>query len=232
MKYEVNKKARAFLSFLIKFVLLPAVVVAGALIFRSKNYSYVIFAVTVLSLTLFFCGVDKKRTGTRRLVLSAVAVAAASLGRVLFSFIPGVNPVTAITVLFAIYLGSEAGFMIGAFSALVSNMFAGQGVWTPFQMFAWGMIGMFAGLFSSYFENHTVRLCVYTFFAGIAYSFIMDIWTVLWANNAFSFKMYLASIISAAPYTAIYAVSNVIFTFLLAKPFSEKLGRIKIKYGI
>ena len=77
-----------------------------------------------------------------------------------------------------------------------------------------------------------VKMCVYSFFAGIAYSAIMDIWTVIWAYNSFNLKAYLAAITTALPYTAIYAVSNAVFAFLLAKPFSEKLGRIKIKYGV
>jgi len=29
-----------------------------------------------------------------------------------------------------------------------------------------------------------------------------------------------------------YAVSNVLFLYLLAKPFGDKLNRIKIKYGV
>ncbi len=227
-----NEKLRKALSVLILFVFIPAVVLSGVFIFRSKNYSYGIFAVAALSVMLFACGFDRRKTGTRRLVLAAAAVTMASVGRAVFSFVPGVNPITAVTVLFAVYLGGEAGFMIGAFSALISNIFAGQGVWTPFQMFAWGMIGLIAGVFSKQFAGHTVRLCVYTFFAGLAYSFIMDVWTVIWAYNTFRLSYYIASISSAAPYTAVYAVSNVVFTALLAKPFSEKLGRIKIKYGI
>ena len=227
-----SEKLRRALSVVIPFVFIPAVVLSGVLVFRSKNYSYGIFAVAVLSVLLFICGFDRKKTGTRRLVLISAAVAMACVGRAVCSFIPAVNPITAITVLFAVYLGSEAGFMTGAFSALISNIFAGQGVWTPFQMFAWGMIGFFAGAFAKYLENHTVRLCVYVFFAGLVYSFIMDVWSVMWAYNAFNLKYYIASVTSAAPYTAVYAVSNVIFILLLKKPFSEKLGRIKVKYGI
>ena len=50
--------------------------------------------------------------------------------------------------------------------------------------------------------------------------------------NGFSFQAYRAVIITALPFTAIYALSNVLFTLLLEKPFREKLGRIKVKYEI
>ncbi len=216
----------------IPFLIIPLIVISGAFVFRDRSYSYIIMATALFTLILFACGFEQKKTGTRRLVLCASFIAIASIGRVICSPLPGVNPVTAITVLAAVYLGSEAGFAVGAFSALTSNLFAGMGVWTPFQMLAWGLIGTFAGLLSKQLMGSRVKMCVYSFFAGIVYSAIMDIWTVIWAYNSFNLKAYLAAITTALPYTAIYAVSNAVFAFLLAKPFSEKLGRIKIKYGV
>lgn len=227
-----NAFLRSFLSKILPFLVIPAVVISGSFVFRDKSYSYVIIAVVVLTIVLFVSGFEKRKIGTRRLVLTAAFVALASIGRVICSPLPGVNPVTAITIFAAIYIGSETGFMVGAFSALISNMFAGMGVWTPFQMFAWGLIGTFAGLFSKQLINNKIKLCVYAFFAGIFYSLIMDIWTVIWAYNSFNLSAYLAAITTAVPYTAVYAISNCVFVYLLAKPFSEKLGRIKIKYGI
>jgi energy-coupling factor transport system substrate-specific component len=60
----------------------------------------------------------------------------------------------------------------------------------------------------------------------------MDVWTVLWYNDGFSWEPYLAAIVSAAPMTVLYAVSNVIFLALLFKPVGKKLDRIKTVYGI
>lgn len=227
-----NAFLRSFLSKILPFLVIPAVVISGSFVFRDKSYSYVIMAVVVLTIALFVSGFEKRKIGARRLVLTASFVALASIGRVICSPLPGVNPVTAITIFAAIYMGSETGFMVGAFSALISNMFAGMGVWTPFQMFAWGLIGTFAGLFSKQLINNKIKLCIYAFFVGIFYSLIMDIWTVIWAYNSFNLSAYLAAITTAVPYTAVYAISNCVFVYLLAKPFSEKLGRIKIKYGI
>ena len=60
----------------------------------------------------------------------------------------------------------------------------------------------------------------------------MDIWTVLWEDGAFHFSRYLAAIVSAAPFTAIYAVSNVIFLLLFAPPIGKILARLKTKYAL
>ena len=48
----------------------------------------------------------------------------------------------------------------------------------------------------------------------------------------FNWELYLAALGTAVPYTVTYAVSNFFFLWLMAKPFGEKLGRIKIKYGV
>ena len=68
--------------------------------------------------------------------------------------------------------------------------------------------------------------------AGAAFSFIMDIWTVLWYNEGLSLTLYLSAIASALPHTLLYAASNIIFLALFADTYREKIERIKIKYGI
>lgn len=205
-----------------------AVVALGALVFDEKLYAYITFAVTVLALLLFAAGFEKKKTGTRRLIIVAVMVALSVVGR----FIPLFKPITALTIITALYLGSEAGFLVGALSAVISNFYFGQGPWTPFQMLAWGLIGLTAGLLSAPLKKNRLLLCVYGALSGIAYSFIMDIWTVLWYNNAFEPTLYISALVTAIPHTVMYTASNIVFLWLLAKPFGEKLERVKIKYGI
>ena len=232
MNTERISPLKKILSVFIPFILMPALVISGLFVFRTRGMLWMITAVCALTLVIFFCGFEKRKTGTRRLVLTAVFIAFASIGRIICSPLPGVNPITAVTVLAAVYLGGEAGFMIGAFSALISNVAASQGTWTPFQMLAWGLIGMVAGLLGRFLEGHKIRLCIYTLTAGVAYSLIMDIFTVIWEMNGFTVSAYRAVIITALPFTATYALSNVLFTLLLEKPFREKLGRIKVKYEI
>jgi energy-coupling factor transport system substrate-specific component len=223
-----NPKLRGAIKIAVPFVLIPAAIIAGAFVFREKSYAYVSLVLTLLSLALFIAGFEKKRTGTRRLIIVAVMIALSVVGR----FIPFFKPITALTVLTALYLGGEAGFLVGALSAVISNFYFGQGPWTPFQMFAWGMIGLIAGLLASPLKKSRVFLLIYVFLAGAVYSLIMDVWTVMWYNSGFNAQMYLTALATAVPYTVLYAASNVIFILIFAKPFGEKLERIKIKYGV
>ena len=80
--------------------------------------------------------------------------------------------------------------------------------------------------------NNKIYLSIYGFLAGISFSLLMDIWSTLWMYGSFNLSRYLASVTTALPYTALYAVSNVIFLLLLTKPIGKKLERIKTKYGI
>ena len=223
-----NKELKVFLKYAIPFVLIPAASVAGVLLFDEKRHILVSLAVAVFALLLFITGFEKKITGSRRMVLVAVMTAISVLGR----FIPFFKPITAITVITAMYLGSEAGFLVGALSALISNFYFGQGPWTAFQMLAWGLIGWFAGLFAEKLKRSRILLLAYGVISGVAFSFIMDIWTVLWYNAGFDMNLYIAAITAAIPHTILYAVSNFVFLYVLAGPFGEKLERIKIKYGV
>lgn len=223
-----NAKLRKALSIVIPFIAIPAVVLLGAFVFDEKLYAYVTVAVAILSLLLFMTGFEKKKTGTRRLIIIAVMIALSVAGR----FIPFFKPITALTVITAVYLGGEAGFLVGALSAVISNFYFGQGPWTPFQMLAWGLIGLIAGLLSSPLKKNRLILVLYGALSGITYSFVMDIWTVVWYNNSFDPALYLSAIAAALPHTLVYAVSNILFLWLLAKPFGEKLERVKLKYGV
>ena len=138
----------------------------------------------------------------------------------------------ALTIISALYLGGEAGFLTGALTALISNFYFGQGPWTPFQMMAWGLIGLFAGLLAAPLRQKKMLLLLYGLLAGIGYSMIMDVWTVLWYGQGFNGTLYLAALATALPHTVLYAASNVIYLALLARPFGEKLNRLRVKYGV
>ena len=226
-----NAKLRRILGIVLPFVAIPAVVLCFALLSSGDNYALASLLVTLLALVLFSCGFERRKTGTRRMIHVAVMTALSVVGRFVFMAIPGFKPITALVVITAMYLGGEAGFLTGALSALISNFYFGQGPWTPFQMLSWGLLGLLAGFLARPLKRSRVLLSVYGIFAGVAYSFIMDVWTVLWYNGGFKPALYVAALGTALPYTVAYAVSNVIFLNLLAHPFGEKLERVRVKYG-
>ena len=221
-----SARARRILRYLIPFFIIPALIAAGVFLLHERRYALIALLMVLCALILFATGFERKRTGRRRMVLVSVLTALSVAGR----FIPLLKPVAAMTILSGVYLGGEAGFLVGALSAVISNFYFGQGPWTPFQMFAWGLIGLIAGYLSRPMQKSRGLLLLYGLIAGIAYSFIMDIWTVLWADGYFNISRYIAAVISAVQFTVIYAVSNVVFLLLFAKPIGKVLERVKKKY--
>jgi len=228
MIYIQNSVSRNILKKLIPFLLFPLLVFIGSVILKGEYYLPVAMIGAVLSMILFASGFEKKKTGTRRMVIVSIMTALCFIGR----FLPILKPMIALTVITAIYLGSEAGFLTGALTAILSNFYFGQGPWTIFQMLAWGMIGYIAGIFAESLKKNKLILIFYGIIAGIFYSFSMDIWTVLWYAKGFDWNLYGSALITAIPYTISYVISDIIFLILLTPVFGEKLERISIKYGI
>jgi uncharacterized membrane protein len=237
LKKRRGKKAVKILMPVCFFVLIPAVLTAGVVLFKDRSYNLIAAAVATLSCVPVFIRFERGKKNARELVIIAVMTGISVLGRFIFAPIPGFKPVTAIVIISALYLGGEAGFMIGALSAVVSNFYFGQGPWTPFQMFAWGAIGFLASLPArlKLLDRRAVRIAALTavgIAGGVLYSVMMDVWTVLAFDGTFNLNLYLAAVAAAAPWMAAYAASNVIFLLCLTRPIGTKLERIKIKHGV
>jgi energy-coupling factor transport system substrate-specific component len=131
------------------------------------------FALVVIGIAWFESGA----VTTRELVVVATLAAAAAAGRVVFAAIPGVQPVTITAILAGATLGPRAGVAVGAFAAFVSNLFLGEGIWTPQQMLGWGLCGLAGALFAPVVRTRW-GLAVVGAILGFAFSVMMDVW--LW----------------------------------------------------
>ena len=223
-----SKRIRDALRIALPFIAMPALVLVGAMVFSERQHLIVSLGMACMALLFFLTGFEKRKTGGRRMVIVSVMTALCIVGR----FIPLFKPITALTVITAMYLGGEAGFLTGALAAVLSNFYFGQGPWTAFQMLAWGFIGLIAGWMANPMKKHRWLLLVYGVLAGAVYSLIMDVWNVLWYGGGFNWTLYAASVATALPHTILYAVSNFVFLFFLARPFGEKMERVKVKYGV
>ena len=220
-------KRRKILSRVLLCAVLPACVVGGTLLFRERSAVWVTLCVAVLSVLPFFLTFERKEKSTRTLLLLAALTALSVAGRVLFGMLPFFKPVTAFVIIAGVAFGGEAGFLTGSLSAVLSNFYFGQGPWTPFQMLAWGIIGLLSGVFAKGLQKSRFLLYGFGALSGVLFSLLVDVWTALWTGIS-----YIAALLSALPVTAVYAVSNVVFLLVLARPVGDMLERIKTKYGL
>lgn len=122
------------------------VVLAACAVANFEQTAVLTFAVVLVSIAVFFASYEASRPRLRDIMPTVVLAALAAAGRILFAPIPDFKPVSAIAIIAGVAFGRKSGFMVGALAALASNFFFGQGPWTPWQMYAWGLVGYGAGL--------------------------------------------------------------------------------------
>lgn len=232
-KLHLPDKTKNFciIKYLLLLIVIPLVIFYGVKAFGGKQYAFISVVVLIAACIPFFISFEKKGN-VERMIMLAVLTALSVFGRYCFTFVPHFKPVTAIVIITGIYMGGEFGFLCGALSALLSNFIFGQGPWTPFQMFAWGLTGLFAGMLGKYLKEFVALLALYGCLCGMSYSLIMDIWTTMWQDGTFNVARYLTYITIAVPTTVTYMISNIIFLVVLTKPIGKKIERIKTKFGV
>ena len=138
------KKSTLF-SILTIFLLVPATLLLGRHI--KGRWYYLTSTLVIIEIMLpFFASFESRKPQSRELVTLAVMAALATASRVAFVFIPYFKAITGVIMITGIAFGAQAGFLTGAIAAFASNFFFSQGPWTPWQMFAYGFAGFWAGL--------------------------------------------------------------------------------------
>lgn len=217
-------------------LLIPLTLFAGLVYIEKKQYYITALAVLIECMAPFFLVFEGRKPKARELVLIATLCALAVAGRAAFFVLPQFKPVMALTIIAGVALGGETGFLVGALTMLISNILFSQGPWTPWQMFAMGIIGFLAGVL--YKKGWLLRsrgsLCV---FGGICtfliYGGIMNPASALiWGSETLNLKILLGYYVTGFPMDAVHAASTVLFLWFGAQPMLEKLDRIKVKYGL
>lgn len=206
--------------------------VADIILFSGKYYDVASLIAAFLSCIPFYITFEKSKATSKEIMLVALMTAFSVCGRIMFSFIPFFKPITAFTIISGMYLSAPAGFICGSFSALISNIYFGQGPWTLFQMISWGLIGFISGVIGEKLLEKRIILVIYAFISGVLFSLIMDLWTVLNIDKEFNFSRYIIQLISSFPIMIVYSLSNIVFLILLQKPIGKKLKRVKKRCGI
>lgn len=221
------------IKYLIIFLIIPVIIISSYLLFRNKQFGLLSLIVALLALVPFILSYENRKPKAEELVLIAVIIAVNVVSRIIFASVPHFKPVTAIIIIAALAFGKESGFMIGMLSAVLSNFYFGQGPWTPFQMFSWGMIGYIAGIFKDkQISKNIAFILLLGVLGAVLFTSVVEVWTVLQIDQGFNLSRYLAILITSMPILIIYIVSNCVFIAILAKPLLEIFNRAKNKYGI
>lgn len=189
--------------------------------------------VALLAVGLVFASFEASRPPLRQLMPTAVLAATAAAGRVLFAPIPDVKPVSAIAVIAGATLGRRSGFMVGAVAALVSNFFFGQGSWTPWQMYAWGLVGYLGGVIADrgLLERGGV-LYAWGFLSALMYGAILNGYYVLGFVRPLTWPFVLAAYAAGFPLDCVHGVATAAFLAAIWLPWGRSIRRVVRKYDL
>ena len=232
-KRKISKRTK--IATLLILFLIPLTIFIGIYYLGDKKYYFISLLIILETMIPFGFAFENRKPKARELVIISALCAIGVAGRTVFFMLPQFKPVAAIVIISGVAFGGETGFLVGAITAFVSNFFFGQGPWTPWQMFSFGIIGFLAGIM---FQKGILRktktdMCVFGFLATfVIYGGIMNPASVIMWQSNININMVLSSYVMGMPFDFIHAVSTVFFLFFATEPMLEKLERIKIKYGL
>lgn len=226
---------RTVVAVFMALLAIPFTIYFGIFYLQDRKY-YFISLLIILETIIPFCMVfESRRPQARELVIISVLCAIAVSGRAAFFMLPQFKPVVALVIIAGVCFGGETGFLVGAVTGFVSNFFFGQGPWTPWQMFAFGIIGFIAGILfrKGLLRKTKASLCVFGGLATIIiYGGIMNPATIIMSQDRLNFSMIKTAYISGLPFDLVHGASTAFFLWFISEPMIEKLDRIKNKYGL
>ena len=220
-------------ALLIVLLVIPATLVLGM---QLPGRWYFLTSTLVIGEMLipFFMAFEGRRPQARELVVMAVLCVLAVVARVVIA-IPNFKAIYGIVMIAGIALGPEPGFLVGAVAAFVSNFFRGQGIWTPWQMLAYGGCGMLMGFL--FRKGKLPRKPLLMGILGFAIVLciagpLLDTCNLFMMPIDMNLQSILAMYGMGFAVNVSQGISTFLVLFLLGKPLLEKLDRILIKYGM
>ena len=214
-------------------LVIPATLLLGMKL-PGRSY-YLLSAVVALEILIpFFMAFEGRKPQPRELVTVAVMAALVTIARVAVP-LPSFKPTFAVIMLAGVAFGPETGFIVGALGALGSDFFYGQGPFTPWQMMAYGMAGVLAGI--GFAEG---RLPLKNWVMGI-YCFVctvlfigplLDTSTVTIIATKFTWENMLPIYASGLPVNLTQGACSFLTMILFGNALLEKLERVKTQYGM
>ncbi|GAA0770423.1 ECF transporter S component [Clostridium subterminale] len=185
----------------------------------------------ILFLSYFYF--EKSMLGTKEIAVIATLSAFTALSRIAFAPIPNVKPVTFLVALSGFVFGPYEGFLIGSTSAFLSNIFFGQGPWTPWQMFSWGLVGIISGIWGRKGKRvSAIKFSIICFIYGFMFDWIMNFWYVLGFVKPITIQSVIMAYLSGLTFDILHGGGSFIFSIIFYDSFIDVLLRYKRRLDI
>ncbi len=191
------------------------------------------FLIVGVVLALGWLAYERTRPSARMIAVVATLAAVAALGRDAFVAVPDVKPITALTLVVGYALGPLPGFSVGALGMLSSNFVLGQGPYTPWQMAAWGLVGLAGAALGTLSGGRLgrVQLALACALAALGAKEVMNVYT--WTIGASHTPAALLAAAGAAlPFDLTDTVASFLFGFAFAPELARLLARMRARMDV
>jgi energy-coupling factor transport system substrate-specific component len=192
------------------------------------------FALLAIALTAGFAWYERAHPTARVIALVATLAALAALGRIAFAPLPNVKPTTDIVLISGYVLGGAPGFAVGAVAALASNLFFGQGPWTPWQMAAWGGVGLAGAGLARVAGRELGRfsLAAACALASLGYGVVMNLhlW-ILYSGDHTAAKL-AATFAGSLPFDIAHMTGSALFCLAFGPALVHALSRYRRRFEV
>ena len=224
-------RVKTILTILAALVLAPLTAVAGMAV-PGNGYYLSGTLIVLYAIVPFFVSFEGRRPTAREIAVVAVLTALAVAARAAFIWVPHFKPMAA---------GPQTGFLVGSVAALASNFIFGQGPWTPWQMLAFGVAGLVAGLLAdarvfpranlSWPRRIALATVGFVLIVGLVGP-ILDTSTFFYLSTAPTPELAAVVYLAGLPVNAIHGAATALTLLVVANPLLDQLARVRVKYGL
>lgn len=202
--------------------------------YSTTNLVLIIMIILSLCILAVYFKFDEAELNTKDIAFIAIYGTFTAVARVPFVGLPSVQPCTYLIICAGAIFGPLVGFVVGGNVALISNFFLGQGPWTVYQIFAWGIVGAISGfLFKKRDKNpNKYVLAIYGFMWGFFYGWFMNSWSWLMFYRPLNWETFLAVNLSSVAFDLSHAIANSIFLFTFGDQTMNILRRFRNRFKI
>lgn len=155
---------------------------------------------------------------TRELVVMGVLTAIVFVGQVAFGFLPNIEVVTLLFIIYTLVFGKKVFFMIYAF-ALLEGFFYGFGMWWINYMYVWSLQALVTMLFRK--QHSAIFWSILSGFYGITFGALCAIPYFFVGGPSAAFAYWVSGIAYDIP----HCIGNVVLCLILYKPLRYVVER-------
>lgn len=161
------------------------------------------------------------KLNVKNIALLGVMIAILEVAKNVLAFLPNVELVSLLIILYALYLGKRVFLVVPAF-VLIEGCIYGFGLWWIMYLYTWPLLAVFTMLFKK--QDSVWFWSILSGVFGLFYGALSAIPYLFLGGFQTAFSWWIAGI----PFDIIHCVSNFVLCLILFKPLRNVMRRMTV----